>query len=242
MGTMNNIQILENGLTSLGLSIDSKMIQSFDDYKQLLLEWNEKINLTAIVEEKEVYVKHFIDSATCIATKLIPENARVIDVGTGAGFPGVPIKILRNDITITLLDSLNKRINYLGEVVNKLKLQKVMLVHSRAEDAGINKEHREVYDIALSRAVAPLNILCEYCLPFVKEGGYFLCQKGPSYLEEVKEAEKAVSLLGGKIEEVFEYQLPETDIKHYVIGIKKLSKTPTKYPRKAGKPTSNPLK
>ena len=242
MSTASNLQVLENGLNTLELNVDANVLEQFETYKKLLLEWNEKINLTAIVDEKEVYVKHFVDSATCIATGLIPANARVIDVGTGAGFPGLPIKILRQDITITLLDSLNKRINYLGEVVSTLKLRNVSLLHSRAEDAGTNKEHRELYDVALSRAVAPLNSLSEYCLPFIKEGGYFLCQKGPSYREELKEAENAISLLGGKVEKIHEYQLPETDIKHYVIAIKKISKTPTKYPRKAGKPTSDPLK
>lgn len=237
---MNN-SILERGLQSLGLQADAAIVDKFEVYKSLLLEWNEKINLTAITEPTEVDIKHFLDSATCLSTGYIKDGHNVIDVGTGAGFPGIPIKILNENINLTLLDSLNKRIKYLGEVVEKLQLKDVALVHARAEDGGINKLYRENYDIALSRAVAAMNVLCEYCLPFVKVGGYFVCQKGPSYKEELQDAAKAMEVLGGKLKEVRDYNLPFSDITHHIIVIEKVKNTPAKYPRKAGKPASEPI-
>ncbi len=217
------------------------MLDKFMLLKELLIDWNEKVNLTAITEPEEVDIKHFIDSATCLATGYIKDGNKVIDVGTGAGFPGVPIKILKDSLKITLLDSLNKRIKYLEDVVSKLELKDVKLVHSRAEDGGINKLYREKYDIALSRAVAAMNVLCEYCLPFVKVGGYFICQKGPSYKEELDSGAKAIDILGGRIKEVKSYKLMNSDITHYIIIIEKVKETPTKYPRKAGKPAAEPI-
>ncbi len=238
---MDNTVLLKEGIEALGLEVDDKQISQLINYKNLLIEWNEKINLTAITEERDVYIKHFHDSFTCILTGVIKEGCKVIDVGTGAGFPGVPVKILRPDIKLTLLDSLNKRILYLNDVINKLELNCVEAVHGRAEEAGANKQHRESYDIAFSRAVAAMNILCEYCLPFVKVGGYFVCQKGPGYKEELEEAKKAIEVLGGKVADVREVLLPFSDIRHYIIVIEKIGPTPAKYPRKPGKPTSNPI-
>lgn len=233
--------LLEGGLEKLNIDFTTEHIQKLELYKDLMLEWNEKINLTTITDLKEVDIKHFLDSATCLATGYIKDGDDIIDVGTGAGFPGVPIKILKEAVSITLLDSLNKRIKYLEDVVSKTGLKEVTLLHSRAEDAGMSKQHREKYDIVLSRAVAAMNVLCEYCLPFVKLGGYFICQKGPSYKEELDSANIAIKTLGGSLKEVQSYNLPYSDITHYIIIIEKIKATPTKYPRKAGKPSSQPI-
>lgn len=233
--------ILQQGLKDLGLNPSFDAIAKLETMKKLLLEWNEKINLTAITESEEVDIKHFVDSATCLATGYIKDNCEVIDVGTGAGFPGLPIKILNSSVQVTLLDSLNKRIKYLDDVIQTLGLKGIKTVHSRAEDGGMNKQYRERYDIAVSRAVAAMNVLCEYCLPFVKVGGYFVCQKGPSYKEELANAAKAIDLMGGSVKEIFDYKLPNTDITHHIIIIQKVRNTPTKYPRKAGKPAAEPI-
>jgi 16S rRNA (guanine527-N7)-methyltransferase len=233
--------ILKQGLQQIDITVSTEMLEKFKLLKELLVEWNEKINLTAITESDEVDIKHFLDSATCLATGYIKNGHEIIDVGTGAGFPGLPIKIIDESLKITLLDSLNKRIKYLEEVVSKLELKDIKLVHSRAEDGGISKIYREKYDIALSRAVAAMNVLCEYCLPFVKVGGYFICQKGPSYKEELENAAKAIDILGGKIKEVKSYELMNSNITHYIIIIEKVRETPSKYPRKAGKPAAEPI-
>lgn len=233
--------LLKGGLEQLNIEFTTEQVEKLEVFKELMLEWNEKINLTSITEPEEVDIKHFLDSATCLATGYIKAGDNIIDVGTGAGFPGIPIKILNEKVSITLLDSLNKRIKYLDEVVSKTKLKDVTLLHSRAEDAGISKQHRERYNIVLSRAVATMNVLCEYCLPFVKVGGYFICQKGPSYKEELDNADIAIKTLGGRLKEVKSYKLPYSDITHYIIIIEKIKITPTKYPRKAGKPSSDPI-
>lgn len=232
---------LQQGLLKLDIEATPEMLDKFERLKELLIEWNEKINLTSITEPDEVDIKHFVDSATCLASGYIKDGNEVIDVGTGAGFPGLPVKILSDGLHITLLDSLNKRIKYLEDVVSKLDLQDIKLVHARAEDGGVNELYREKYDIALSRAVATMNVLCEYCLPFVKVGGYFICQKGPSYKEELDNAAKAIEILGGRIKEVKSYKLADSDIIHYVIIIEKIRQTPPKYPRKAGKPAAEPI-
>ena len=238
---LENRQILIDGLKELGIETTDNILDKLDSFKDIMLSWNEKINLTAITEEKEVYIKHFLDSATCLSTGYIKAGMKAIDVGTGAGFPGVPLKIIKADLEMTLLDSLNKRISYLDEVVAKLGLKGVKTVHSRAEEAGSSKAYRENYDIVLSRAVAAMNVLCEYSMPFTKVGGYFLCQKGPDVEAELAEAENAIKVLGGRIREVKEYQLPFSDIKHNIIIIEKISETPTKYPRKPGKPSASPI-
>lgn len=233
---------LKDGLEQLNIEVDNETIEKLIIFKNLLLEWNEKINLTAITDEKEVYIKHFLDSATCLSTGYINDSDKIIDIGTGAGFPGLVIKILRDNIDITLLDSLKKRVAYLENAVLNIGLEKVKIIHGRAEECGVLNDQRESYDIALSRAVASLNVLSEYCIPFVKVGGYFICQKGPNYLDELKEAKKAISTLGGKVEDIKKFILPYSDITHYIIIIKKLSNTPTKFPRKPGKPSTNPIK
>ncbi len=238
---MDNISLLKDGFNQMGLSVNEEVINELITFKDVLLEWNEKINLTTITDEREFYIKHLLDSSTCMLTNKIVDNANIIDVGTGAGFPGIPIKIINKGVKLTLLDSLNKRISYLNDVIERLKMENVKTVHARAEEAGVNKLYREKYDVVLSRAVAALNILSEYCIPFVKKGGFFICQKGPSYAEEVKEADNAIKMLGGSVINVEEYSLPFSDIKHYIIIIEKVRETPTKYPRKPGKPAANPI-
>jgi len=238
---MDAKELLTEGCNQFNISINDIQVEQFFEYKRILLEWNQKMNLTAIEEEKEVVIKHFLDSVSCLLMKELIGKGSLIDVGTGAGFPGIPIKIMQPDIRLTLLDSLNKRINFLQEVCNQLQLSNVSFVHGRAEDIGQNKSYREKFDFAVARAVAPLNVLAEYCLPFVKVGGYFICQKGPQLEEEMKEAKKAISLLGGKVINQEIVHLPFSDIAHRIAVIKKIKQTPTNYPRKAGKPSKEPI-
>lgn len=223
----------------INISLSSDTADKFLLYKNLLKAWNEKINLTAIVEDKEIILKHFIDSLTI--EKYILENSSIIDVGTGAGFPGIPLKIVRKDIEITLLDSLNKRLFFLEAVKQNLKLENTKIIHGRAEDLGKNVDFREKYDIATARAVANLSVLSEYCLPFVKVGGLFICMKG-SNIEEIDDAKKALEKLGGKIEKIEKIFLPDSDIERNIVIIKKIKNTPKEFPRKAGIPSKNPIK
>ncbi len=238
---MNNIEILKKGGNDLGLDIDDDMIKKYLVFKDLLIEWNQKINLTGITDEKEIMIKHFLDSMTCLLTGVIKQDSKIIDVGTGAGFPGIPLKIYYEDLQLTLLDSLRKRINYLDIVCTECKLKSVELIHGRAEDFGRDKNYREKFDIVTARAVADLSILSEYCLPFIKKNGYFIAQKGPSVDEEVFGAEKAIKILGGKILEKIDVTLPFTDIKHSLVVIEKIKATPEKYPRRTGTPSKNPI-
>ena len=214
-------------------------IEQYKKYKDLLLEWNEKINLTAITEEDDIILKHFIDSMTIL--KHIDENSNIVDVGTGAGFPGIPVKISKSSINVTLVDSLNKRLIFLDEVINKLNLKNIKTVHSRAEEFGQNKNYREKFDVATSRAVANLSVLVEYLLPLVKVGGKCICMKGSDIQDELENSKEAIKTLGGQIEKVEEFTLPESDIKRNIVVIRKIKKTPNKYPRKPGVPSKNPL-
>lgn len=234
-------EILINAADNYGIKLDSNQISAMDMYYRLLLEWNEKINLTAITEPQEVAVKHMIDSLSCYREDVFIPNASIVDVGTGAGFPGIPLKIFRPDLQLTLMDSLNKRLNFLREVVEKLSLSGVEFVHARAEEAGKNKKYRESYDVAVSRAVARLNVLCELCLPMVKKGGWFIALKGAQFDDEAREAAKAINLLGGKIEDILPISLPGLSDKRAVIYIKKIAATPLSYPRKPGAPEKKPL-
>lgn len=219
--------------------LTKEQIEKLIVYKDLLKEWNEKINLTSITNDEEIVLKHFIDSLT--VNKYINENDSIIDVGTGAGFPGMVIKITKENSKITLLDSLNKRINFLNDVINKCELKDVFTVHGRAEDYGNNKDYREKYDIAIARAVANLSTLTELCLPFVKIGGKFIAMKGSS-VEEINEAKKAIEILGGQVQEINKFVLPESDIERNIVIIKKVRTTPKQYPRKAGTPSNKPIK
>lgn len=221
------------------MDIDNVSAEKFAVYMELLREWNEKINLTAITDEEGILVKHFFDS--CSIGEFVDNNSKIIDVGTGAGFPGLPLKIVNDTLNLTLVDSLNKRINFLNEVKNKLGLKNVETVHGRAEDVGIDNKYREEYDFAVSRAVAELRILVEYLLPLVKVGGKVIAMKGPNIDEEVENAKKAVKLLGGEIERIESFRLGNTDNERTVIIIKKIKNTESKYPRKAGIPRKNPL-
>lgn len=230
---------LRNILESNGISAEK--CGKFDTYYKLLVEWNKKINLTAITQEDDVALKHFLDSLNANECGIIKDKMSVIDIGTGAGFPGIPLKINNPSIELTLVDSLNKRILFLNEVISALKLDKTQTVHSRAEDLGKNAKYREKYDICVSRAVANLATLSELCLPFVKCGGYFVSLKGPKASEELEAAKKAISLLGGEFCRTVNYNISETDLNHNVIIIKKISHTSTKYPRKAPKPSKEPL-
>lgn len=231
--------IIKKQANKIGIVLHEKQIEQFYQYMELLLEWNEKINLTAIIKPEEIILKHFIDSITI--SKYIKEGAKLIDVGTGAGFPGIPLKIIRDDMCIVLLDSLNKRINFLKEVIEKLDLSKIEAVHGRAEEFGKNKKYRECFDCATSRAVANLSTLSEYLIPFVKIGGKVIYMKGSEVEEEMKKSEKAVSILGGKIKNKDAFQLPESDINRNVIILDKIKATPAKYPRKAGTPAKEPI-
>ena len=239
---MENRELLQASLGKMGICLSEEQIQQFMDYKNLLLEWNKKMNLTAITEESQVMIKHFADSASILSAVEIGEGATVIDVGTGAGFPGVPVKIVRPDLKVTLLDSLNKRIGFLNEVCTQLGLENVDIIHARAEDGGQNPHLRENFDYCLSRAVANLAVLSEYCLPFIKIGGWFVSLKGPEVAQEINDGEAAIKKLGGKVVEVKKIEIPNSDITHSLVLIQKVAKTPKIYPRKAGTATKNPIK
>lgn len=238
---MNFQDMLAQAAAEFKIALTADQLNAMDIYYNLLIEWNEKINLTAITDPQEVAIKHMVDSLSCHQPTLFVPGISVIDVGTGAGFPGLPLKIFQNDINLTLMDSLNKRLNFLHEVIAKLGLKGVNTVHARAEEAGKNKLYREQYQLAVSRAVARLNVLCELCLPFVKVGGSFLALKGAQYEQEVKEAANALKLLGGQIEDIRPVKLPGLTDKRAVIYIKKIAATPPSYPRKAGTPEKKPL-
>lgn len=220
--------------------LTENQVENFFKYMNLLLEWNEKINLTAITDVDDIILKHFIDSMTVL--KYIEKDKSIIDVGTGAGFPGIPIAIMREDVKITLLDSLNKRINFLNEVCSELKINNIETIHGRAEEAGQNKQYREKYDIAVSRAVANMTTLSEYLIPFVKVGGICICMKGSEINHELEQAKFAIKELGGKIEKVEKFNLPDSDIERNIVIIKKIKPTPNRYPRKAGMPSKMPIR
>lgn len=235
---MINKDELQNIVKKYNFELTDSQLEKFDIYAKTLVEWNEKINLTAITEPTDICVKHFFDSLLLLDAINIPQNSTMIDVGTGAGFPSVPCKIVRDDIQLTLLDSLNKRINFLNELSKNLEIN-TTCIHSRAEDGGKQKELREQFDFATARAVAHLRELSEYCLPFVKVGGYFVALKGYEIEEELEEAKKAIKLLGGQIVNVKKY---EEENKRSIIIIKKISQTPPKYPRISAKIKKQPIK
>jgi len=231
----------ENNLKQMGIALSDHQMKQFLKYYELLVEWNEFMNLTAITEYDEVMKKHFLDSLSLIKTYDVSKNRTVIDVGTGAGFPGLAIKIAYPELQVTLLDSLNKRIKFLDEVILQLGLTGVETVHGRAEDYAKPGKLREKFDLCVSRAVANLTSLTEYCLPFVKVGGEFISYKSEKMSEELEHAKKAISVLGGKYDRCEEFYLPESDIFRNLVVIKKVKETPKKYPRKAGMPTKEPI-
>ncbi|ADZ85937.1 16S rRNA (guanine(527)-N(7))-methyltransferase RsmG [Cellulosilyticum lentocellum] len=234
-------QLLLDGAKELGINLTETQLNQFMMYKSLLQEWNEKMNLTAITEDREVMTKHFLDCMTI--QKAIDMNTQktVIDIGTGAGFPGLVIKIAFPHLELTLVDALKKRLTFLEEVINQLGLKGIKCIHSRAEDLGKNKAYREGFDICASRAVANLAVLSEYTLPFVKIDGYLMALKGQKIEEELEQGKKAIKILGGQLEEVIHAGVPFTELDHKIAKIRKVKPTATKYPRKAGEPTKAPL-
>ena len=232
-------KIFNNYLEKLNLTLTEEQIEKFYNYMNLLIEWNKKINLTAIIEPKDIILKHFIDSLTI--EKYIKKGETIIDVGTGAGFPGIPLKITREDLKITLADSLNKRINFLNEVINKLDLKNIETIHTRAEELGKNKKYREKFDIATSRAVANMSTLSEYLIPFIKVKGRCICMKSSDIDTELENAKKAINILGCEIESKDKFDLPNSDLGRSVIILRKVKNTPSKFPRKAGTPAKEPI-
>lgn len=220
-------------------NLSENQIGQFEKYYELLIEWNNKFNLTAITKKEDVILKHFYDSLTSL--NYINNSSKIIDVGTGAGFPGIPLKIANNTFDVTLVDSLGKRVNFLNEVIRELKLDNINAIHGRAEDLGKNPEYREKYDVAISRAVANLSTLSEYLLPFVKVGGVAICMKGPNISEELEKGKKAIKILGGEIEKTDNFSLENgADIRNIII-VKKIKNTTKAYPRKAGMPSKEPI-
>lgn len=234
-------QIFENKLKELGIILRDEQKHQFDLFYELLVEWNKVMNLTGITEYEEVNEKHFVDSLSI--TKAIDMNSvdNLIDIGTGAGFPGIPLKIAFPHLKVVLLDSLKKRIKFLNTVIEELRLTDIETIHGRAEDFAKQEEYREQFQLCVSRAVANLSTLSEYCMPYIHAGGMFIPYKSGEIEEEVNGAKKAVHVLGGKIEDVVKFQLPGTEIGRSFVKIKKYQNTPKKYPRKAGLPAKEPI-
>lgn len=239
---MNKIERLKELFQEAGLVLTEKQAEQFYTYYEMLIQKNEVMNLTAITEFEEVITKHFIDSLAIGKIREMEKEARLIDVGTGAGFPGIPLKIFYPQMKVVLLDSLNKRVQFLNEVIGKLELEEIEAIHGRAEDAAKKAEYREQFDLCVSRAVANLASLSEYCLPFVKIGGSFIPYKSGKVEEEMNDAKKAIFVLGAKLVKKEEFMLPGSDIFRCLLDIRKEKTTPKKYPRKAGMPTKEPIK
>lgn len=240
------MDLLINICKKINIEISDEQVKQFEKYYEMLVEKNKVMNLTAITEKDEVIIKHFIDSIAIIPylkEKNISLNneLRIIDIGTGAGFPGIPLKIMLPDVKFTLLDSLNKRVGFLNEVIFELQLTNIEAIHGRAEDIAFDSNYREGFDLCVSRAVANLSTLSEYCIPFVKKNGYFISYKAGDSEEEINKSKNAIKLLGGKINKVEEFVLPESDAERVFVMIKKLENTNKKYPRKAGVPAKKPL-
>lgn len=264
-----NTEIFQKKCEAFGIHLSGEQIEKFMDYYELLMEWNSFMNLTAITDFDEVILKHFVDSLAVCQVSVFREALKLsdhkisvgadllskegssdkrkiseislIDVGTGAGFPGIPLNIVFGDMRITLLDSLNKRVNFLNTVIDKLNLKNIEAVHGRAEDFARQQDYREQYDFCVSRAVANLSTLSELCIPFLKRDGYFISYKSEKVREELSVGKKAVEILGGEIKDILEYQLPESDMNRSMVFIRKVKSTPKKYPRKAGTPAKEPL-
>ena len=236
-----DLTILEEGCKELGITLDENQKKQFTDFYEYLVEKNKVMNLTGITEFQEVLIKHFLDSLACVKAVDMSRIKRIMDIGTGAGFPGVPLKIAFPHLEACLLDSLKKRVNFLEETFQMLKLENITAIHGRAEEYAKNKQYRETYDLCVSRAVSNLATLSEYCLPYVKTGGYFISYKSGTVQEEVEQAQKAVKILGGKIQDVVYFQLPDSEIQRSLVVIEKIKSTPGRYPRKAGTPLKEPL-
>lgn len=238
---MYNLEILEKGCEELGITLNDTQKNQFIQFYEYLVEKNKVMNLTGITEFQEVLVKHFLDSLACVKAVDMSKVNRIMDIGTGAGFPGVPLKIAFPHLEVCLLDSLKKRVNFLEETFQLLKLENITAIHGRAEEFAKNKAYRETYDLCVSRAVSNLATLSEYCLPYVKTGGFFISYKSGTVQEEVEQAQKAVKILGGRIQDVVYFQLPDSEIQRSLVVIEKVKATPGRYPRKAGTPLKEPL-
>ena len=234
-------EIFESKLNEIGITLSNKQKEQFDKFYELLVEWIKVMNLTGIIEYEEVNEKHFVDSLSIVKAVDMNQVESVIDIGTGAGFPGIPLKIAFPHLKIVLLDSLNKRINFLNTVINELGLENIETIHGRAEDFAKQPAYREQFDLCVSRAVANLATLSEYCIPYVKKDGLFVPYKSGEIDEEVGQAKKAVHVLGGKLEKVIKFQLPGTEIGRSFVVTKKVQNTAKKYPRKAGLPSKEPI-
>lgn len=239
---MEDKLLIVNRFKSCGIEISDEQTDRFFKFYRMVIEKNEIMNLTAITDYEDFIIKHFLDSAMIGRVISFKGNERVLDIGTGAGFPGIPVKILYPDTDILLLDSLNKRLKFLDEVIEKLGLKDIKTIHSRAEELQAKGDYRESFDICVSRAVSALPTLCEYCMPYVKEGGNFVAYKAVNADEEIKEAENAIKVLGGKIEKIDRFVIAGSDYERVLISIKKVKSTPKKYPRSGGKPQKMPLK
>ena len=242
---MRSLEKLENGLKEFDLILTEAQRLQFLSYYDLLIEWNEKMNLTAITDYDEVLIKHFLDSLSIVRAvdpgQLSAGAFRIVDIGTGAGFPGIPIKIVFPACEVVLVDSLNKRIRFLNTVIETLGLEHITAIHGRSEELAGKPEHREQYDLVVSRAVANLSTLSEYCIPFLKKGGLFVSYKSREAERELKDADRAIRLTGGIPEQISQFMLPGTDYDRCLVSIRKKNSTPKKYPRKAGTPAKEPL-
>jgi 16S rRNA (guanine527-N7)-methyltransferase len=235
-------EVLVKGALTYGISLSDYQVEQFMKYKDLLKEWNEKINLTAITDDMEIVKKHFIDSISIVKSEVFKDGMSVIDVGTGAGFPGIPLKIIMPGVKVLLLDSLNKRINYLNEVIKELKLEGIETIHARAEELSTKPNYREKFDIATARAVANFSVLSEYCIPYVAPGGYFIAMKGPSIDEELTAGKSAIGTLGGKFVKIITTEISGEEFKHNIVVVEKVKNTEPKYPRKYAQIEKKPIK
>lgn len=236
-----NLEKFKNGLQQLHIALSEKQMEQFLQYYELLIEKNKVMNLTAITEFDEVVEKHFLDSVSLTQQLDLHQPLKVLDLGTGAGFPGIPLKIVFPELEITLMDSLNKRVLFLQDVISSLQLENIEAVHGRAEEAAKNKKYRESFDLCVSRAVANISTLSEYCLPFVKIGGSFISYKSSTIEDELEDGKKGIAILGGKVKDVYKFTLPDSELQRSFVIIEKEKKTPKAYPRKAGTPSKEPL-
>lgn len=236
------MDVLKMALTEWNISCDDEKLQKLNQYMEGVLAWNQRVNLTAITDREEFLVKHFLDSLVCLRFDEYKTAGKIIDVGTGAGFPGVPLAVFSPEKNFVLMDSLQKRLKIIDQLAAEAGIPNVKTVHARAEELARTKEHRQQYDLCVSRAVANLTVLAEYCLPFVKPGGYFFAYKGPGGEEELEDAKKALEILGGKFLRAEDWTLSKFSMDHKIFIIKKIKETPSKYPRKAGTPAKEPLK
>lgn len=236
-----NLEKFKNGLQQLHIALSEKQMEQFLQYYELLVEKNKVMNLTAITEFDEVVEKHFLDSVSLTKQMDLHQPLKVLDLGTGAGFPGIPLKIVFPELEITLMDSLNKRVLFLQDVISSLQLENIEAVHGRAEEAARNKKYRESFDLCVSRAVANISTLSEYCLPFVKIGGSFISYKSSTIEDELEDGKKGIAILGGKVKDVYKFTLPDSELQRSFVIIEKEKKTPKAYPRKAGTPSKEPL-